>query len=332
MTAKKTTKPAQKAAKASPKKTPAKQPDTKAPKKASSAKETTKKVSPKTSVISNTKPVAKKSSKPAKAVKEKEVSKTTEKSTKKTKAVKDTQTTPAKSEKKKSARREMSVQDILRPEETRMVASTRVEKPTHGALYVRSGRHFFTEDRSIIEMPELIAAQLDSYQSFIEHGLREALESVFPITDFSEERVEIHFKGMELEEPRYSAKECRRKNLNYESYLRVKLQMLNKETGEIKEDTVFMGGVPLMTNKGTFIVNGVERIVVHQIIKADGISFEADAGVYTAKIKPKKGAWLEFSVDKRGVITVRIDKKRKMPASTLLRAFGLERCCPDQSI
>lgn len=129
---------------------------------------------------------------------------------------------------------------------------------------------------------------------------------------------------MELEEPRYSPKECSRKNLNYESYLRVKLQMLNKETGEIKEDTVFLGGIPLMTAKGTFIVNGVERVIVHQIIKADGISFEADAGVYTAKIKPKKGAWLEFSVDKRGVITVRIDKKRKMPATTLLRAFGLE--------
>ncbi len=130
---------------------------------------------------------------------------------------------------------------------------------------------------------------------------------------------------MELEEPRYSPKDCRRKNLNYESYLRVKLQMLNKETGEIKEDTVFMGGIPLMTNKGTFIINGVERVVVHQIIKADGISFEADSGIYTAKIKPKKGAWLEFSIDKRGVITVRIDKKRKMPAMTLLRAFGLEK-------
>ncbi len=200
----------------------------------------------------------------------------------------------------------------------------RLEKATHGALYVRSGRHFFTEDRAIIEMPELIAAQLDSYRSFIEHGINEALESVFPISDFSEERVEIHFKGMELEAPRYTSKECRRKNLNYESYLRVKLQMLNKETGEIKEDTVFMGGIPLMTEKGTFIVNGVERVVVHQIIKADGIAFEVDAGVYSAKIKPKKGAWLEFSTDRRGMITVRIDKKRKMPATTLLRAFGVE--------
>ncbi len=80
-----------------------------------------------------------------------------------------------------------------------------------------------------------------------------------------------------------------------------------------------------MTEKGTFIINGVERVIVHQIIKADGISFEADAGVYTAKIKPKKGAWLEFSVDRKGVITVRIDKKRKMSAMTLLRAFGLDK-------
>lgn len=201
----------------------------------------------------------------------------------------------------------------------------RYDKPTHGALYVRAGRHFYTEDRSIIEMPELIAAQLDSYKTFIEYGLREALESVFPVTDFSEERVEIHFKDFEIEAPRYTPKECRRKNLNYESYLRVKLQMLNKETGEIKEDTVFLGAIPVMTEKGTFIINGVERVIVHQIIKADGISFEADAGVYTAKIKPKKGAWLEFSVDRKGVITVRIDKKRKMSAVTLLRAFGLDK-------
>jgi len=181
----------------------------------------------------------------------------------------------------------------------RKVATPLKETPTHGAMYVRSGRHFYTEDRSILEMPELIAAQLDSYKKFIDFGIREALEGVFPIHDFSEERVEIHFKDFEIETPRYQPKECRRKNLNYESYLRVKLQMLNKETGEIKEDTVFLGAVPVMTEKGTFIINGVERVIVHQIIKADGISFEADAGVYTAKIKPKKGAWLEFTVDKK---------------------------------
>ena len=93
----------------------------------------------------------------------------------------------------------------------------RHETPTHGALYVRAGRHFYTEDRAILDMPELIAAQLDSYKTFIEYGLREALESVFPVTDFSEERVEIHFKDFEIEEPRYTPKECRRKNLNYES-------------------------------------------------------------------------------------------------------------------
>lgn len=202
-----------------------------------------------------------------------------------------------------------------------IIPSSVIEKPTHGALYVRSGRHFFTEDRSIVDMPELIAAQLDSYASFLDHELNDALDSFFPIADFSEERVEIHYKGMELEEPRYTSKECRRKNLNYESYLRIKLQMLNKETGEIKEDTVFMGGIPLMTSKGTFIINGVERVVVHQIIKADGITFESDSGSFVAKIRPRKGTWLEFSIDKRGVVTVRIDKKRKMPASTLLRAF-----------
>lgn len=321
MTAKKTTKPAKKAgAKVSPKKTakakPAPKPKKPAPKKVA---KTVKKLTPKKVIKTQktakaaTKKVAPKKTVPAKAVKAKTAPKAKAVKVKKEKIV-------APKAKKESAPK-VSKRDVAM---TTAITSARVEKPTHGALYVRSGRHFFTEDRSIVEMPELIAAQLDSYSSFLDYGLQEALESVFPISDFSEERVEIHFKGMELEEPRYSPKECRRKNLNYESYLRVKLQMLNKETGEIKEDTVFMGGIPLMTAKGTFIINGVERVVVHQIIKADGISFEADAGVYTAKIKPRKGAWLEFSVDKRGVITVRIDKKRKMPATTLLRAFGLE--------
>lgn len=220
-----------------------------------------------------------------------------------------------------------TIHDVPTPGDKKTKTTTRTiahETPTHGALYVRSGRHFFTEDRAILDLPELISAQLNSYAWFLQNGIREALEGVFPITDFSEERVEIHFKDLEIEDPRYTPKECQRKNLNYESYLRVKLQMLNKETGEIKEDTVFLGAVPLMTEKGTFIINGVERVIVHQIIKADGISFEMDSGVYTAKIKPKKGAWLEFTTDKKGMITVRIDKKRKMPATTLLRAFGLE--------
>lgn len=337
MTAKKTMKPAKKVgAKTSPKKKIQPKP----------AKKVIKKPVPKKKVVAKklVKPVKKpapkkpiKSSKPAKKILAKKIKPvaTPKKSTKPAKAVKKEKIAPKpkkevkkvvvpKAEKVSKKRKELDVKTFTKQEAPKLIASTRVEKPTHGALYVRSGRHFFTEDRSIVEMPELIAAQLNSYESFLEHGLHEALESVFPISDFSEERVEIHFKGMELESPRYTPKECRRKNLNYESYLRVKLQMLNKETGEIKEDTVFMGGIPLMTNKGTFIINGVERVVVHQIIKADGISFEADAGVYTAKIKPKKGAWLEFSIDKRGVITVRIDKKRKMPAATLLRAFGLE--------
>jgi DNA-directed RNA polymerase subunit beta len=349
MTAKKTTKPAKKAgAKVSPVKikkpkiapkpkktvkpvkkiTPKKvvKKGVSKPVKKSAPKKVVKKTPPKAKKVSKPIKVAKKTKKitPTKVIKKvskpvKESPKKVEKKVKVEKVKKEKITKPTKAKKEvvpKVSKRDVPMAMTIR--------SARVEKPTHGALYVRSGRHFFTEDRSIVEMPELIAAQLDSYSSFLDYGLQEALESVFPISDFSEERVEIHFKGMELEEPRYSPKECRRKNLNYESYLRVKLQMLNKETGEIKEDTVFMGGIPLMTAKGTFIINGVERVVVHQIIKADGISFEADAGIYTAKIKPRKGAWLEFSVDKRGVITVRIDKKRKMPATTLLRAFGLE--------
>ena len=145
-----------------------------------------------------------------------------------------------------------------------------------GSLYEIKGRHFFTDDRSIAGIPELLEVQLDSYREFLTVGLDKVFQDNFPIEDFSEEKVSIYYKGMFLEEPKYDPETCQRKNLNYEAPLKTTLEMLNKETGEIKEQDVYMGGVPLMTEKATFIVNGIERVIVNQIIRSTGIFFTAN--------------------------------------------------------
>ncbi len=130
-----------------------------------------------------------------------------------------------------------------------------------------------------------------------------------------------------IEEPKYDILDCKRKNLNYEAPFKVRLEMLNKETGELKEQDVYMGGMPLMTERGTFIVNGVERIIVSQIIRSTGIFFTPDSrfsGFFAMKMVPQKGSWFEVEIERRGVINVKIDKKRKIPFTVLLRAYGYE--------
>lgn len=196
-----------------------------------------------------------------------------------------------------------------------------------GDLYQVEGRHFFTNDRSIIELPNLIEVQLDSYNDFLNNKLDRAFRETFPIQDFSGEKIDISYKGLMLDEPKFSMAEAKRKNLNFEAPLKIRLEMLNKESGEIKEQDVYMGGIPLMTEKGTFIVNGIERVIVNQIIRSTGMFFVPDqknVGYYAMKIIPQKGSWFEIEIEKRGVINVKIDKKRKIPVTVLLRAFGLE--------
>jgi len=127
-----------------------------------------------------------------------------------------------------------------------------------------------------------------------------------------------------LEEPKFDSETCKRKNLNYEAPFKVRLEMLNKETGEIKEQDVYMGGVPLMTGTASFIINGIERVIVNQIIRSTGVFFTMNDGVIGLKFIPAKGSWFEIDAEKRGVVNVKIDKKRKLPVSVLLRAFGLE--------
>jgi DNA-directed RNA polymerase subunit beta len=193
-----------------------------------------------------------------------------------------------------------------------------------GSLYDIKGRHFFTDDRSVVGIPELLEVQLDSYNDFLKNWIDKVFNDSFPISDHSLEKVDIYYKGFALEEPKYDPETCTRKNLNYEAPLKVRLEMLNKETGEIKEQDVYMGGIPLMTEMATFIVNWIERVIVNQIVRSTGIFFTFGENGHALKVIPGKGSWFEIDIEKKWIINVKIDKKRKLPISVVLRAFGME--------
>jgi DNA-directed RNA polymerase subunit beta len=188
-------------------------------------------------------------------------------------------------------------------------------------------RYYFTDnDLKKFPLPNLIKVQLDSFEWFLGEGIQELLDEVNPIQDFSGKKMELHFLNYELEEPKHDPEYCRKKNLTYEARIKSHVQLVNKETGEIKEQDVSLGSIPLMTDKGSFIVNGIERVVVNQIVRAPGVFFSDNKKnpFGSAKIIPKRGAWLEVETSKRGVINVKIDRKRKIPVTALLRVFGYE--------
>lgn len=192
------------------------------------------------------------------------------------------------------------------------------------SLYDIKGRHYFTDDKSVAWIPELLEVQLDSYKDFLSSGIDKTFKESFPISDFSGEKIDIYYKGFSLEEPKFDPESCKRKNLNYEASLKVRLEMLNKESWEIKEQDVYMGGIPLMTNTATFVINGIERVIVNQIIRSTWVFFNLSETGHTLKIIPAKWSWFEIDIEKRGIINVKIDKKRKVPISVILRAFWLE--------
>jgi len=197
-------------------------------------------------------------------------------------------------------------------------------KPTK----VINGRHYFTETEDSLKLPPLIEIQLNSYQWFLTDGLQELLQEISPITDFSGKKMELHFLTHALDKPKHDPFTAKRKNLTYEASLKAHVQLINKETGEIKEQDIFLGSIPLMTDKGTFIINGIERIVVNQIVRSPGVFYSKNPAFprfYNAKIIPKRGAWLELETDKKGIISVKIDRKRKIPVTQLLRIFGSEK-------
>ncbi len=177
-------------------------------------------------------------------------------------------------------------------------------------------------------LPNLLEVQINSYKWFINKGLREIFDEISPITDYTETNLELSFGEYYFDEPKYSQDESKDHFTSYEAPLRVKARLKNKRTGEIKEQEVYLGDFPLMTSRGTFIINGVERVIVSQLIRSSGVFFSVqntrNKNQFGAKIIPNRGAWLEFETDYEGVISVKIDRKRKVPITSLFRIFGLK--------
>jgi DNA-directed RNA polymerase subunit beta len=189
-----------------------------------------------------------------------------------------------------------------------------------------------------MEMPNLIKVQLDSYEWFTREGLRELLDEISPIQDFTGSKMELRFGEYTFGEPKYSEAECRDRDATFAAPLRVKVELIVKETGEVKEQELFMGDFPLMTPTGTFIINGAERVVVSQLVRSPGVYFTREKDPTTgrdlafAKVIPNRGAWLEFETSNRDVISVKVDRKRKIPVTTLLRAIDSEEGSKDQEL
>lgn len=191
---------------------------------------------------------------------------------------------------------------------------------------LRRKRYSFAKFEDALEVPDLIQTQIESYEQFLKEGLKEVFDEISPIEDFSENLV-LEFIDYYLGEPNYDVNECRERDASYSAPLYVKVRLINRETGEVKEQEVFMGDFPLMTEKGTFIINGAERVVVNQLIRSSGVYFDEERTkdgrrIITANIIPNRGAWIEFEYDKKRIISVRVDRTRKMPSTVLLRALG----------
>jgi len=189
-------------------------------------------------------------------------------------------------------------------------------------------RKYFTKVRDALALPDLISIQKDSYQWFFAEGLKELFEEISPIRDFIGRDLELYFLDYYLDEPKFDEVSAHAKNITYEAALRVKTRLVNKRTGEIKEQEVYLGDFPIMTARGTFVINGIERVVVSQLIRSAGVFFTSEQArgrrYYGAKIIPNRGAWLEFETDTNNVIWVKIDRKRKVAVTALLRSFGFD--------
>ena len=198
----------------------------------------------------------------------------------------------------------------------------------------KRNRMSFSSIEEVLEMPDLIEIQKKSYRNFLEFGLREVLNDVSPITDYSENLI-LEFVDYYLDDnPKYDVEECKERDVNYAAPLKVVVRLINKETGEMKEQEVFMGDFPLMTEKGTFIINGAERVIVSQLVRSPGVYYgysidKTGKKLYSSQVIPNRGAWLEFETDSNDCYWVRVDRTRKLPMTVLVRAMG---CGTNQEI
>ena len=188
-------------------------------------------------------------------------------------------------------------------------------------------RQGFSRLKHVLDLPNLIDIQKASFDWFLEEGLRETIDDISPIEDYTG-TLAVEFGDYEFGQPQFSIKECREKDLTYQVPLSMTVRFVNKDTGEIREQRVFMGDFPMMTDQGTFIINGTERVIVTQLVRSPGAYLmepkDPTKQVFTANLMPSRGSWLELEIDKKGVVYARIDRKRKLPITTLLRALPAE--------
>ncbi len=193
--------------------------------------------------------------------------------------------------------------------------------------YGKTVRKSYAKYQEILQMPNLLKIQKDSYDWFLREGLHEVFRDVAAISDYTG-NLELSFLDYSLDEkPKYTIEECKERDATYAKPIKVRVRLLNKETGEIKEQEIFMGDFPLMTQGGTFVINGAERVIVSQIVRSPGMYYgdevdKADQHIYSATVIPYRGAWLEYETDLQDVFYVRIDKNRKLPITCLIRALG----------
>ena len=197
-------------------------------------------------------------------------------------------------------------------------------------MYGKTLRKNFARHEEIVEMPNLLALQKKSYQWFLDTGLREVFSDVASISNYAG-NLELSFIDYKMDEaPKYDVLECKARDATYAAPLKVSVRLYNKETGEIKEQEIFMGDFPLMTESGTFVINGAERVVVSQLVRSPGIYYgkeidlKTDLPLLTSTVIPYRGAWLEYETDANEMFWVRIDKNRKIPITELVRAIGFK--------
>ena len=192
----------------------------------------------------------------------------------------------------------------------------------------KAKRMSFSKIQEAIEIPDLIEIQKDSYARLLKYGLREVFDDISPITDYSETLALEFLNYRVLDQPKYDIEECKVRDVNYAAPLKVEVRLINKETGEVNVQEVFMGDFPLMTPKGTFVINGAERVIVSQLVRSPGAYFSSakdktGKDLFSSQVIPNRGAWLEFETDSNDILSVRIDRTRKLPATILIRAMGI---------
>ena len=190
-------------------------------------------------------------------------------------------------------------------------------------------RMSYSKQKEVLEMPNLIEVQKDSYQWFLKEGLYEVFEDISPISDYSN-HFSLEFVDFKLceDKKKYTIEACKERDATYSAPLNVKVRLHNKETGSIEESDIFMGDFPIMTETGTFVINGAERVIVSQLVRSPGIYYEIKHDkigktLYFSTVIPNRGAWLEYETDSNDVFSVRVDRNRKVPVTVLLRALGL---------